>query len=47
VPPAVKRVSGSLRGTRPIGAACLALAWSSERTRAGTMAPGLSRDGAR
>jgi hypothetical protein len=47
VPLAVKRVSGSLRGTRPTGAACLALACSSERTRAGTIAPGLSRDGAR
>jgi len=47
VPLPVKRVSGSLRGTRPIGAACLALACSSERTRAGTIAPGLSRDGAR
>jgi hypothetical protein len=47
VPEAVRSVSGSLRGTRPIGASCFELAWSSDNASAGTIAPGLSRDGAR
>jgi hypothetical protein len=37
VPEAVRRVSGSLRGTRPIGAVWTAEAWSSERASAGTI----------
>jgi hypothetical protein len=46
VPPFVRRQSGSLSGTRPIGAACNVPAWSSDNARAGPEVPGLSMYGA-